>query len=359
MNCKVEWNSEFIREMMPKTFMNNDYKKHRENLLLSLEESLLPETQSYANFQKEMKIEYNELIKLKQLIKDLQYDYYIKYNKYYRKKNNGYKKLDKKEFIMACPTNICRGFLSTQYKCEQCQLSFCKYCHQQKLENHICHEDDVKTVQLLETNTKKCPKCYIPIFKIDGCPQMWCTECHTAFSWTTGNIISGVVHNPHYLEWQRNHNNNENNENTQNCNHQFKFLKSNEQIYINRIEQFITHIREYEIPFLQRNLNINSFDKNRDLRIQYLNNEIDRNHFKSLIQKRNKANEKKKSYEMLWQMFISTSIDILSKLVQSNIYITFLTEMEELRNYVNEQFYRFSKLYSCTQLKISENWHIY
>ena len=41
------------------------------------------------------------------------------------------------------------------------------------------------------------------ITKIDGCDQMWCVSCHTAFSWRTGQAASGIVHNPHFYEWQR------------------------------------------------------------------------------------------------------------------------------------------------------------
>ena len=32
---------------------------------------------------------------------------------------------------------------------------------------------------------------------------MWCTQCHTAFSWRTGEIETHVVHNPHYFQWMR------------------------------------------------------------------------------------------------------------------------------------------------------------
>jgi len=40
---------------------------------------------------------------------------------------------------------------------------------------------------------------------VRNCDQMWCVMdgCGTAFSWNSGHIVTGVVHNPHYYEWLR------------------------------------------------------------------------------------------------------------------------------------------------------------
>jgi hypothetical protein len=171
MNCKVSWDFEYIRTIMPKIFLDKEYKIHRENMLVSLEESLMPETQEYASHQKRMARDWDELLKMRDLIRELKVDYNTKYNQYYRKYNGGFKsnQEERRKFIMKCPDVHCRGFLSTHYKCAQCEKNFCKDCHALKNDGHECLEDDRKTVQLLTTNTKQCPKCSIPIFKIEGC----------------------------------------------------------------------------------------------------------------------------------------------------------------------------------------------
>jgi hypothetical protein len=127
-------------------------------------------------------------------------------------------------FIRACPIETCRGFLSQQWKCGLCNVFTCNKCNvpmmnskhknnkksateiqeiQEIQDEHICNPDDVATAELLAKDTKPCPQCGTGIFKIDGCDQMWCTECKTAFNWRTGQLETGHFHNPHYFEYQR------------------------------------------------------------------------------------------------------------------------------------------------------------
>ena len=79
-----------------------------------------------------------------------------------------------------------------------------KYLITPLLNQHHCNEEAKATASMIRQETKPCPKCGIRISKIDGCDQMWCTECHTTFSWNTGQmLLNTVVHNPHYYEYLR------------------------------------------------------------------------------------------------------------------------------------------------------------
>jgi hypothetical protein len=144
--------------------------------------------------------------------------------------------------------NGCRGFLSHGGKCGLCKTRVCSKCHEPKLDTegtedevvevveeeiqepvkvveevrqepveevrmevvetirrnrHVCDPNNIETANLLKKDTKACPKCASMIFKISGCDQMFCTQCHTAFSWRTGSIETKVIHNPHYYQYLR------------------------------------------------------------------------------------------------------------------------------------------------------------
>jgi hypothetical protein len=116
---------------------------------------------------------------------------------------------ERREFIMRCPAEECRGFLSTAYKCGTCDSWACKDClvciGKDHAVEHTCNPDTAASAKAIRAETMPCPKCGTRIFKISGCSQMYCImdNCGTAFDWNTGHIVTGVIHNPHYYEWLR------------------------------------------------------------------------------------------------------------------------------------------------------------
>ena len=81
--------------------------------------------------------------------------------------------VERREFVMRCPAEECRGFLSTSYKCGTCEGWTCVDCHvplgKDKHAEHTCNADDILSAKAIKDETKPCPKCGTRIFKIDGC----------------------------------------------------------------------------------------------------------------------------------------------------------------------------------------------
>lgn len=101
-----------------------------------------------------------------------------------------------------CPIVGCKGMVGYG-KCGECERKICCACREPKNKGHECNPDTVETLKAIQNDVKPCPKCKIPIYKIDGCDQMFCIECKTAFSWRRGTIETRIIHNPHYFQWVR------------------------------------------------------------------------------------------------------------------------------------------------------------
>lgn len=100
-----------------------------------------------------------------------------------------------------CTWPDCHGFVKTSL-CDVCGRHTCPSCFMPRDEGHQCRPENVESAQLIRKDTKSCPSCHVPIYRSMGCPQMWCTQCNTAFDWTTLRILPRTaVHNPHYFEW--------------------------------------------------------------------------------------------------------------------------------------------------------------
>lgn len=108
------------------------------------------------------------------------------------------------QFVKGCCREGCRGFLNRAWNCGVCELASCSKCHEAKDEDHECDPDNVATVALLASDTKRCPKCACNITKIAGCDHMWCTNCNTGFSWRSGlELDNSRQTNPLYYEFMR------------------------------------------------------------------------------------------------------------------------------------------------------------
>ena len=179
MNCHKELSLDFIAETTPKSFHNDEYRKKRVTNLLSKEISLLPESQHLVEREK-IKKSYQEKLKLlsqeekacRRRLREISTEFRTIRNELAYITNSNHP-IERKKFIMGCPVEDCRGFLSTAYKCGTCETYICSKCHAIKTERddetHQCNPELVASANLIKKETKPCPSCAAPIFKISGC----------------------------------------------------------------------------------------------------------------------------------------------------------------------------------------------
>jgi hypothetical protein len=285
-------------------------------------------------------------------------------------------------FVRGCPSEDCRGFLSRDWKCGLCKVESCSKCHVIKTRQteHTCNPDDVATATLLNRDTKPCPKCHTGIFKIDGCDQMWCTQCHTAFSWRTGELET-QIHNPHYYEWQRRNNGGvaprvpgDNPCVNMNLN-QYTFrhitgLQLEPEItkQVGNIIRDVIHLRETEMRDYLPRENERVFLENR---ILFLKKDISKDIFIRRVLMEYKKREINIEIHQVLEMFIQVSTDIVNRfislaqkrrqetLLNPNIESKYnydrlkrkLAEIETLRQYTNNTL---KEIYTTFKYKTRE-----
>jgi hypothetical protein len=386
-SCNVNWSFEFCYDNITKTMMKSYEIIHKE-IIYKIEQQYFPESQVFVKInemyqQYEKEYEYlKNFIKLNddkshdcskdenimEILRKLNIDKprpnltHLKNAKILLKRNidiinmyvNTHHNLDilnnalnmnveiikkhvENKKICSCPNLDCKGtIMSMDYECGICQIKICKKCHVIENDIHICKQEDIDTIKMIYNDSKPCPKCSERISKIDGCDQMYCVECKTAFSWKTGKIETGRIHNPHYYEdLRRIHNGNipreQGDDPHDDCQDPIPILYDDIHIillkkslscsrYVHRnIQKYNNIHRKYmhtsaHLVNLNNNENID-FNTNFLYRYKYINNQISEEKFKSLIY----ANYKKLKYEKEIFLLI-TEFQNISKVILKEMH---------------------------------------
>lgn len=384
MQCNHPWDREFLDATFPKAFVNGEHAKHREQVLLEREMAQLPDSQHLVqNYQTATQIkealaaDAREKQELHQRLAAIERRKWNLSNRMERIVRSNYQtdglvgddvtgeSSERAQFICKCPAENCRGFLSTQYKCGTCNLYACQDCREvigsSRDAPHVCDPETVQTIALLKKETKPCPSCGTQIFKIDGCDQMWCTSCRTPFSWKTGLLIRGTIHNPHFFEYMRAHGSLQRQPGDMPCGGDITYREMDRVLHqckndvpemsIKRdvlfgILRFITHVHEVTLHTLRAPPD----DINADLRRRYLMNEVSLNEWKRTLQLRERKRERHQAFRQVYELLYDAGSESLRSLRQRGTAKDVERVYDELRalyEYVGPALDRIANRFAC------------
>jgi hypothetical protein len=213
---------------------------------------------------------------------------------------------------------------------------------------HVCDPQTLETIKLIKRDSKPCPTCKALIYKIDGCDQMWCIQCKTAFSWVTGRIETGRIHNPEYYRWMREHNNGvvpreigdgggcpdnlDQLPRASTVNVMCEGLPSRDNIM--RTHQMLEHITwvcVYTRDAIARNGN------NHDLRVKFLRKQITEDDFKTKLQRKEKHRRHKQAYLNIYNLLVTVGTQAFLQFMANRDPNALFAMIREICEYCLEQ----------------------
>jgi hypothetical protein len=188
---------------------------------------------------------------------------------------------------------------------------------------------------------------------------MWCTQCHTPFSWRRGVIETGRVHNPHYYDYMRARGALAREPGDVPCGglpgwHQISRLTTAPDI--TNIHRMYGHIQY----IITTRYATNAIEDNRDIRIKFMISDFTDEVFKKKLQQREKARQKKTDIRQVLDMYQTVTVDLMQAFMQHRTLETVSEEFRQLKTHVNSELKAISKRYTnCSVPTIQDNYVVY
>lgn len=266
-----------------------------------------------------------------------------------------------------CHQGDCRGFVtSSQHKCGICETVYCSECR--CVHEGRCDKDILLNVKTIQAETRACPKCFVPIFKIGGCDQMFCTECKALFSHKTGLLENGSAHNPHFYEWLASRADTSTRIDIENiaCGELPQLFIFNDILKDNKINplghlqiyRMIIHLREVVLPMFQEDVVRDNFD----LRVAYLTGDFNEERWAMKLLNRERKRMRVRAYREL----IDTSIIIMTDMIRQLLYEptqkkskALVLQYPEFSNMFENSVYDVAELYGGIVPQVLDGCRIY
>ena len=393
MHCRNQWSLEFIKKSLGASFVNGDLKEHQRKILLESTIAKREERMAGAIMYRDDRIDRERIRELQKKADVLRKEYSkimldIDYIENLIKVRHGeptdcytgnrerIKQVEVKKptLIMPCQNSNCKGMLNEKYSCVLCNITTCSSCFEPKNADHTCDANAVETAKMLKRDTKPCPKCGVRISKIDGCDQMWCVECKTAFSWNTGIIETNYIHNPHYYQYMRERGMVPNERPAAQC-EDIRYIRSNalNRLYRNnnipsttkdkftKYIEYVNHIKQVTVEKHEEHITANT--NNLENEYLYILGELDKEILGDRLMTASKKNQKNQAfldiYRAIGLMADQICQDILGETNMTVIKLNKIYHIiERWSAYFNMELIKALMLHdSKREIEIFDNWN--
>ena len=205
---------------------------------------------------------------------------------------------------------------------------------------------------------------------VSNCDQMWCTSCKTAWSWRTGEVDHGPVHNPHWYQWQRQQQERgavERELGDVPCGgvpHMTEIRHAVSAVVpdpllrvVECIHRCIVHVEMAEVHPLAHG--IRHGGDNTRLRVQYMLHELSEDAFKAkLAQQERQLHKMRATYDVL-HLFVVAGSDMLRQLMVAKDVAGVhagIRQLEQLRLYCNEEMCKIGRRFSMVVPLLHDTW---
>ncbi len=190
---------------MPSSYMNKEYRQIRREMIFEREKAFMISTQR-AIEMKELKKQIRQMLRERKESTDRKERRDLTMRIWDSEEKLNDLKDDIIRYDMNCVNSECSGKVSSSEDTAICGLCNTEQCTKCKTEiegsnEHSCDPNILATLKMISATSKQCPGCDALITKIEGCSQMFCTQCYTLFNFNTLRVEHGFRHNPHYLDW--------------------------------------------------------------------------------------------------------------------------------------------------------------
>lgn len=365
MNCRRPFNHDAMTQMFGASFVKTEWKRHREDVLIDREIAMLPETKRYADRELQLRENRKRVAELQEVKDNLKRQMREIDLTIYDISNAtvDVPATERREFIQRCAHPGCDGFLTNNWRCRKCGLDTCRDCGAFKGADHVCKEEDKQSMKLIREDSRRCVKCGAWTYKIHGCNQMYCVApgCNTAWDWRTGREVTGTIHNPEYFRMRRELNLLGRDTNDVPCGGapnlsevlQVWRNKSDEYYTVTGLVRLLQHINVEELP---RYPDRAVAQDNRDLRIKYYLGDVTKDQMKVTLQQREKRVNKHRDINLLLNMFVTTTSDLLRQtVVDPSSYARNCETIYRLIDYYNAELGKICQRYQCVGPSIYTN----